>query len=78
MIEKIRLAVRQTRMNECGNCVDDEPQAIFAFAQRPFGPLALSNFLSQLFIRRGKLSGSLDDALLQFFVQTLYFLLGLY
>jgi hypothetical protein len=33
LIEKIKLAVRQSGMNECGNCVDDEPQAIFVLAQ---------------------------------------------
>src|SRR5437868_8499546 len=78
LIKEINSAVGPHTPGHSGNSVDYQAKVFFTAAQRLFGPLALSNFLSQFFIRRGKLSGSLDDALFEFFIKTLYFLLSLY
>src|SRR5712691_11326215 len=78
LIEEINGAVGPNAPGHRGNCVDDKTNAIFAPAQGIFGSLALCNLPSQFFIRRGKLSGSLDDTLFEFPVQPFYILLGLH
>src|SRR5260221_338226 len=78
LIEEINDAVRPKAPGHRGDCVDDKPIAIFASAQCIFSLLALCNLRSQFFIRRRKLSGSLKDSLLQPFIKSSYFGLGLY
>ena len=68
-VAEIQRAIGRTAPDLLRDCVDDQPEAVFASPYGLFGPLTLGNFISQRLVDRFQPQGSLGDATLQVFIE---------